>query len=588
MRHHDLAQIGKYQITELVGEGAMGVVYRAIDPVLSRPVAIKVMTESLAHEPEQRDRFVREAQTAGSLQHPNIVTIYDCGEVDGHPYIAMEYIEGADLAAILERHEPLPLKAKLDIAIDALSGLSFAHRHGVVHRDIKPANIRITEDGRAKLMDFGIAQLSTSSMTRTGVMMGTPNYMAPEQVMGEKTSPATDIFAFGAVLFELLTGSKLFHGPTLHNIFFKIVSEEAPSVRSILPGLPAALDHIVQRALAKDPKDRYPSALDMANDLSAVRAMLTGDANASTLSLRATISSTMASQRRGRRGKRMTWATWAAAGVLAAAGGTGWLVRAGTHGGAPPAADGAAPGVAVEVRRVDSAPGAMANAAGAPAEHTGRDTIAAPARDPARALAKGSPPGAPRATRTPSREVATVPRPVTSRPVPPAPRAFSAASADSARTDAAPAGPALAPLAAAPAPLTTAPAPAASQAPPPVSPPAPRVAPPTPPSPRVEIDAVVARYARAIASRDVKEVQRAYPGLTADQQRGFEQFFRAVRSLHADLALSALDVTGDAAQGRVTGAYEFVGSDGKSQRQPITFQAIFNRAGGAWELTAVR
>ncbi|HEX7941313.1 MAG TPA: serine/threonine-protein kinase, partial [Gemmatimonadaceae bacterium] len=182
MARYDLAHIGKYQITELIGEGAMGVVYRALDPVLTRPVAIKVMTDALAHEPEQRDRFLREAQTAGSLQHPNIVTIYDCGEVDGHPFIAMEYIEGADLATILERHEPLPLKAKLDIAIDALTGLAYAHKHGVVHRDIKPANIRITEDGRAKIMDFGIAHLSSSSMTRTGVMMGTPNYMAPEQV----------------------------------------------------------------------------------------------------------------------------------------------------------------------------------------------------------------------------------------------------------------------------------------------------------------------------------------------------------------------------------------------------------------------
>src|SRR5918911_1757071 len=277
MSHHDFTQVGKYQIIELIGEGAMGAVYRAVDPVLERPVAIKVMTDALARAPELHDRFLREAQAAGSLQHPNVITIYDFGEVDGHPFIAMELIEGADLETIVARHEPLTLEAKLDIAIDVLAGLDYAHKRGVVHRDIKPANIRITEEGRAKLMDFGIAHLSSSNMTKTGMMMGTPNYMAPEQVTGEKTSPATDIFAFGAVLFELLTGKKPFQGPTLHSTLFKIVSENAPSLLECLPGLPASLDRIVQKALAKDPQDRFATALEMANELSVARATPSDD-----------------------------------------------------------------------------------------------------------------------------------------------------------------------------------------------------------------------------------------------------------------------------------------------------------------------
>src|SRR5918911_5350628 len=174
MPPHDFTQVGKYQIIELIGEGAMGAVYRALDPVLKRPVAIKVMTDALAREPELHDRFLREAQAAGSLQHPNIITIYDFGEVDGHPFIAMELVEGVDLEAILARHEPLTLEAKLDIAIDVLAGLDYAHKHGVVHRDIKPSNIRITKEGRAKIVDFCIAHLSSSNITKTGVMIGTP------------------------------------------------------------------------------------------------------------------------------------------------------------------------------------------------------------------------------------------------------------------------------------------------------------------------------------------------------------------------------------------------------------------------------
>jgi serine/threonine protein kinase len=291
MSHRDLTQIGKYQVEDLIGEGAMGVVYRAFDPVLNRHVAIKVMGDSLARDTELRDRFLREARAAGSLQHPNVITIYDFGEVDGHLYIAMEYIDGTDLEDLLRSGTPLSLDAKIGVMIDVLNGLGYAHRRGVVHRDIKPANIRVDEDGHARIMDFGIARLNSGAMTkmtRTGVMLGTPNYMAPEQIVGEAITPRTDIFAAGAVLYELLTNSRPFQAETLHAVLFKITSEPPPPLDSVLPGLPAALNSVVMKALEKEPERRYENAMEMANDLARVRASL-GSAHATAPSLHATI-----------------------------------------------------------------------------------------------------------------------------------------------------------------------------------------------------------------------------------------------------------------------------------------------------------
>src|SRR3954462_1603240 len=264
----DLAEIGKYRIISQIGEGAMGVVYRGIDPVLNRPVAIKVMNDAVARDKELRARFLREAQSAGSLQHPNVVTVYDFGEVDGHPFIAMELVEGADLDELLRRNAPLTLVEKIDIVSDVLNGLSYAHKRGIVHRDVKPANIRIDEEGRARIMDFGIAHLHTSEatrMTRTGVMVGTPAYMSPEQITGSPITPASDIFSIGAVMYELFAGATAFHADTLQSIMYQIVTVPAPELTGIVPpptGPEAArvikaLDTIVARAMAKEPADRF-------------------------------------------------------------------------------------------------------------------------------------------------------------------------------------------------------------------------------------------------------------------------------------------------------------------------------------------
>jgi serine/threonine-protein kinase len=278
MANAEISAIGKYQIIELVGEGAMGVVYKARDSVLDRIVAIKVVNESIARQPNTRERFLREAKSAGSLQHPNVVTIHDLGEIDGQLFIAMEFIEGVDLEHLIGAGDSLALQGKLDIIIDVLHGLAYAHRRGIVHRDIKPANIRVGEDGRAKIMDFGVAHLVSSTMTTTGAILGTPSYMAPEQIAQGQTSAATDIFTVGGVLYQILTMMRPFEAPTIENLLFKIVTEKPRPVSEMVPGLPVALDHIVQKAMAKEPSQRYRNALDMANDLTSVRSTLSGPA----------------------------------------------------------------------------------------------------------------------------------------------------------------------------------------------------------------------------------------------------------------------------------------------------------------------
>ncbi|HET7612611.1 MAG TPA: serine/threonine-protein kinase [Gemmatimonadaceae bacterium] len=310
----DLSSIGKYRITDVVGEGAMGVVYRAVDTVLDRPVAIKVMAESIAQQEDLRRRFLREAQAAGSLQHPNIVTVHDFGDIDGSLFIAMEFIDGVDLEQLIARREPLSVQTGIDIIIDVLAGLGYAHKRGIVHRDIKPANIRLGEGGRAKLMDFGIAHLTSSRMTSTGSILGTPSYMAPEQITEGTASPASDIFAVGAVLYHLLTLLKPFDGSNTQNLLFRIVTEHPRPLRELRPELPASLGQVVERAMAKEPAHRYADAREMTNDLIRVGSSLDG-------AIGPVSTSPMKGQERSkRRGSRARHVAYLGGGVVAATG----------------------------------------------------------------------------------------------------------------------------------------------------------------------------------------------------------------------------------------------------------------------------
>lgn len=595
-----ITSIGKYRILDLVGEGAMGVVYRALDSVLNRPVAIKVMSDAIARQEDLRDRFLREAQAAGSLQHPNVITIYDFGEVEGHLYIAMEFIEGVDLATLLARREPLTLAAKLDLAIDVLNGLAYAHRRGVVHRDIKPANIRVTEEGRAKIMDFGVAHLTSSNMTRTGTMMGTPSYMAPEQVTGGRVTPAADIFSVGAVLYELLTGAQPFEGPTLHAILYKITSEDPPDMQKLLPGLPAALDRVVKRALAKDVADRYANALDMANDLTAVRATLGGGAQSGTLSLRASVASAEAARAAAQVDASRTRSSLVAAmggGALAAVAALLmlWVVLAPHRvsrdaAGSPASPDSA--GVAGRASRESSAAivtgrGGSGEAGGAIPPRTG----SLDAKEPASLSPPPAPPApeTPRPTSAAARETreARETRPRTSPTGAAAGAAAASRNASPPRPAATEPAPSRAPAVSAAAPVTPPPAVSAPSAQPVAPSPPPReTAAPT--NPTAEVTAAVAAYARAIESRDVAEVRRAYRGITPAQESGFAQFFEAARSLRATFSVSDVSVAGTSAEARVTGSYDYVAADGKPQHQPVTFHATLRNESGTWRLMGVR
>jgi serine/threonine-protein kinase len=257
-------KIGRYEILEPIGEGAMGKVYRARDPLIERTVAIKtVSTAQLQSEgAESESRFLREAQSAGRLSHPNIVTIYDVGETDEVAYIAMEYLAGTTLRELMDRG-PMPLDLVLDTAIQMAEALAFAHEHGVIHRDIKPANVIITGPrGRIKLTDFGIAHFSSSDKTHAGLMLGSPRYMSPEQAMGRHVGGSTDIFSLGAVLYEMLTGECAFGGDSLPSILYRVINEMPVSPNARRQDLPAPLSEILMRMLQKD-SDARPDAKEL-------------------------------------------------------------------------------------------------------------------------------------------------------------------------------------------------------------------------------------------------------------------------------------------------------------------------------------
>jgi serine/threonine-protein kinase len=264
-------KIGRYEILDEIGQGAMGTVYQARDPLIERTVAIKTvsLTQLRQEGADAESRFLREAQSAGRLSHPNIVTIYDVGEADGLAYIAMEYLSGATLRDVMNRG-PIPLDLALDTAMQMAEALAFAHEHGVIHRDIKPANVVVTgQRGRVKLTDFGIAHLVNSDHTQIGQMLGSPRYMSPEQAMGREIDGRSDIFSLGAVLYEMLTGQYAFDGDSLPTIVYRVIHETPVPATSLRPQLPDGLPSLLTRMLDKNP-DARPDARALVNALHAL------------------------------------------------------------------------------------------------------------------------------------------------------------------------------------------------------------------------------------------------------------------------------------------------------------------------------
>ncbi|HWR77425.1 MAG TPA: protein kinase, partial [Thiobacillus sp.] len=279
-------KIGRYEVIAPLGQGAMGTVYKAVDPLIERTVAIKTINLNLSKEEraEFEERFYREAKSAGRLSHSNIVTIYDVGETDDIAYIAMEYLEGESLREMLDSGVVLPVDMIGKIAARIASALNYAHENHVVHRDIKPANIMITPNRDVKIMDFGIAQIPTGSRTQLGTVLGSPKYMAPEQVAGLPTDGKTDIFALGVVLYEMLTGTTPFNGDNLSAIMYKILNEEPAPPSTLNPRVPPVFDRIISRALAKRAEDRYQTAGEFARDLRNQDAVLPQTARRSAVS----------------------------------------------------------------------------------------------------------------------------------------------------------------------------------------------------------------------------------------------------------------------------------------------------------------
>ncbi len=266
-----MEKIGKYDIVRQIGEGGFGVVYEGVDPFLKRRVAIKTCTSEAK---ELRERFFREAEIAGKLQHRHIVTVHDFGIHEEIPYLVQEFLSGHDLDQLIARRKFIPPLRKIDILLDVARGLEHAHHKGVIHRDIKPGNIRILDDGSAKILDFGIAKLANvaSHLTRTGMTVGTAAYLPPEQIRGAEVDHRADIFSFGVTAHEFLIGQRPYEGKTISKLFYQILNEPPPSLKEEWPDCPPQLASIVERALEKDPDQRYPAFSPLIRELSKVQA----------------------------------------------------------------------------------------------------------------------------------------------------------------------------------------------------------------------------------------------------------------------------------------------------------------------------
>ena len=273
-----IATLGRYEILAELGQGAMGVVYKARDPMLDRVVAIKTVNLTLPKEElaEYEARFYQEAKAAGGLSHRNIVTIYDIGRSERIAYMAMEFLEGDELRKLLQARAPIPLSRALDIGAQVAEGLQYAHERQIIHRDIKPANIMVLQDGLVKITDFGIARMRNNEVkTMTGMILGSPKYMSPEQVSGKRADTRSDIFSLGVVIYEMLTGTSPFVADNIHGVMYQTMNFNPPAPKTLNPDLPEVLNFIIAKALAKNLDDRYQKSNDLAHDLREAMATLT-------------------------------------------------------------------------------------------------------------------------------------------------------------------------------------------------------------------------------------------------------------------------------------------------------------------------
>jgi serine/threonine-protein kinase len=304
----------RYELEELVGAGGMSSVFRAHDRLLDRKVALKILHQQYSGDDEYVERFRREARAVAALSHPNIVTVIDRGEHEDRQFIVFEYVEGENLKRLIERRGPAPVATALELGMQIARGLSFAHQQGLVHRDVKPQNVLLNGDGRAKVTDFGIARSLDvqHGMTQTGTVLGTSDYIAPEQAQGQRVDEHTDVYSLGVVLYELLTTEVPFPGENFVAVAMRHINEPPPPIRDKRPDVPPRVEAAIQKAMAKRPEDRFPTMADFCQELDACLAEL-GEAGTQ-------VAPALAPRARRERRRVSPWPVIAALVVLAAAG----------------------------------------------------------------------------------------------------------------------------------------------------------------------------------------------------------------------------------------------------------------------------
>ena len=556
-----------YLLEHELGGGGMSRVFVAHETSLGRQVVVKVMLPELAAGVSV-DRFRREIQLAARLQHPHIVPLLSAGESNGLPFFTMPFVVGESLRARVARGE-LPIGEAVHILRDVVSAVAYAHDFGVVHRDIKPDNVLLS-GGVAVVTDFGVAKAVSAStdaaqhtsLTSMGVALGTPAYMAPEQATADpNVDHRADIYALGAMAYEMLTGRAPFAGRTAQATLAAHVIEEPDPIDRRRPGLPPALAAMVMQCLAKRPADRPQSAAELKHTLDSLGTPSQG--TAPTQAALAVPSAAAERRADGMRPRAMTLLLIGLGAVLLLAVGAFWARRTG--------AVGAGPGPASQ------------QALSPPAAAPESSPAAAPATPPAGAARDSVPAVATAPERTPTRSPAAVPpaTPRDARPLvpqiervpftPPAGAAEAAAS-----------GP----------PPSSISQPAVDTPATPVPQPAPVVTPPVaapPPDPRPELRASLADYAAAIESESVGSIRQVYPAMTAEQQRGWEQFFGMVRQVKAALSLAQLDVQENSAEAQVAGSYAYLNtSTHRTEQRPVSFHMTFRRDSSRWRIVQVR
>ncbi len=572
-----------------LGGGGMSHVFLAQERALGRLVVVKVLLPELAAGVNV-ERFRREIKLAAQLQHPHIVPLLSAGEADGLPYFIMPYVTGESLRARIAREGELPIADTVRVLRDVASALAYAHAQGVVHRDVKPDNVLLSS-GVAVVTDFGVAKAvsassehgGSSNITSLGVALGTPTYMSPEQASASpQADHRADLYALGVMAYEMLTGVPPFTGRSPQAVLAAHVMEQPQPVERRRAAVPAALSMLVTECLAKSAADRPQSAVEVMHELDAIATPSGG--TAPTL-VRMSAARTLRTAAAGAhqaptRSWRLPVALAAAALVLVAG---GLFVRRDRTSPAGPTAAAPAPKAsespAPDARKPPQADTTSPASAHLPIAPTPAPSVVAPA-DVAR---PGAAPAGPRDDRRRPAAAATTPRPRH----PAEPSDTVSTTSDTVVTAAAPPVPS-APAEAAPAPAPV--PPSAGVAPPAAPTPPSATAPPTPPAdPRPEIGALMSRYAAAVESGSLASLKQVYPGMTPEQQQGWEQFFGLVRDVKADLSVGRLDITGAAAEALVRGTYTYLNtSTQRIERTPVSFAATLRRDAGAWRISQIR